>query len=189
MSLITLINVSIYWVVQYDTVSQTDYNCHYGVEFGTRCLGATTRNALYLHRTIHRHNCSLMDLALTTALITLNIYKHVLIIRFIEHHQGFITSARCNASGPVSLMYEAAKCLDIHIKVVQSIMDGTYMSRIQSKCLVKEKIRTIENKKPRGSCIHVLNCTEGRGINQDMAVVDICLQQSKRHTETQAGDK
>ena len=37
-----------------DVIIIGDYNCHYGMEYGERCWGITTRNATYLHRTLQR---------------------------------------------------------------------------------------------------------------------------------------
>ena len=46
-----------------------------------------------------------------------NIYKHV-IKRYIEHHQGLLTSRRYSVSGLVLPMYDAAIYLDSHAEVI-----------------------------------------------------------------------
>ena len=82
-----------------------------------------------------------------------NIYKRVVIQRFMEHHHGFMVSSKYSASGPVALMYESARILNIHNGVIQDITCGSYMSKTEWKHLVKRHINMREKQVLQASCL------------------------------------
>ena len=64
-----------------------------------------------------------------------------------------MVSSKYRASGPVALMYESAKILNIHNGVIQDITCGSYMSKTEWKHLVKRHINMREKHVLQASCL------------------------------------
>ncbi len=69
-----------------------------------------------------------------------NIYKEIVVKRFLEHHTGFQNSNKYIATGPVALIYESAVWINMHDYVAGVIMDGSYITKLQWKSVVKDRI-------------------------------------------------
>jgi len=99
-----------------------------------------------------------------------NIYKCIVMKRLIEYHHSDQSSMIYAASGPVALMYEAAKTINVHTTVVRSIRDGVYMHKAQWKALVKNNIQIRENSLFLASCLLYPRLNLYRSI-----CIDICM--------------
>ena len=77
-------------------------------------------------------------------LSTESICKQIAIRQWIQYERHHRTSEESKSSGPVALMYDAARQLDLVPAIERYIMDADYMSKSQWKNTLEKKIRQRE---------------------------------------------